>query len=154
MKNKEETCFFLGTRRTPPLKIPLSKTPTWKIPPCHIPPWWIPPRKTPPRKALPYLLMHSYTSFIKNEAWTCHRIKFSFACFLKFFASLCFDNLFKLWICWNFCKYRLGTFNSLWILLYHLYLFSQIDAFKGALEKLLVLIKKIEFFRIIILSLL
>ena len=33
------------------------------------------------KKTTPYLLMH----FIKNEVWTCHRIKFSFGCFLKSF---------------------------------------------------------------------
>ena len=60
----------------------------------------------------------------------------------KLFTSLCFLNLFKLWICWEPCKYRLGKFNCLWTLPYHLYLFSQIDAFKGALQELLVLIKK------------
>ena len=60
----------------------------------------------------------------------------------KFFTSLCFLNLFKLWICWEPCKYRLGKFNCLWTLPYHLYLISQIDAFKGALQELLVLIKK------------
>ena len=60
----------------------------------------------------------------------------------KFFTSLCFLNLFKLWICWEPCKYRLGKFNCLWTLPSHLYLFSQIDAFKGALQELLVLIKK------------
>ena len=80
-----------------------------------------------------------YISFIKNEAWNCNRKKFSFPCFL------CFVNLFKLWICGESCKYRLGKFNCLWTLPYHLCLFTQIDAFKRALQKLLVLIKKLSF---------
>ena len=42
----------------------------------------LPSRDIAPRqKTTPYLLMH----FIKNEVWTCHRIKFSFGCFLKSF---------------------------------------------------------------------
>ena len=50
-----------------------------------------------------------------------------------FFASLCLVNLFKLWMCWE--SRRLGKFNCLWALPYQLFL-------KGALQKLLVLIKK------------
>ena len=50
-------------------------------------------------------------------------------------------NLFKLWICWESCKYRLENFNCLSTLSYHLYSFFQMDTFKGALQKLLVLIK-------------
>ena len=86
----------LMVRRTPPRKIPPRK-----ISPCQTPPWWIPPRNIPPRKTTPrkaplYLLMHFYTSFIKNEAWTCHRKKFSLVCFLKRFLLRC-----AWWICSN-----------------------------------------------------
>ena len=79
-----------GTRRTPPRKIPPRKTPTRRILPRQIPPWWISPGIFPRRKLphgkLPCIYQCIlYASFFKNEAWTCHWIKFSFACFLKIF---------------------------------------------------------------------
>ena len=47
-------------------------------------------------KANPFLRIFYPKSFIKNEEWTCHRIKFSFACFLKCFLLYC-----AWWICSN-----------------------------------------------------
>ena len=81
----------MGTRRTPPWKFSLIKLPRGEF-----------PRRIFPRGKLPHGNLPRiyqcifYTSFIKNEAWTCHRIKFSFACFLKSFLLPC-----ALWICSN-----------------------------------------------------
>ena len=41
-----------------------------------------------------------------------------------------------------------GSFNCFWTLTYHLYLFSEIEAFKKVFQKLLVLIKIIEFIKL------
>ena len=99
--------FFTGFLQTrvlgelPRGKFPLVKLPRRESPPLQIPPWWISPRNISPKKIphgkLPCIYQCiPYASFIKNEAWTCHWIKFSFACFLKFFLLHC-----ALWISSN-----------------------------------------------------
>ena len=131
--------------RKPPL--PLVKLPGRKYrlsnsPVVNSSAEYSPEEKYPTENSTVFIKCFFFTSFNKNEAWTFHRIKIYFCMFPEtFFASLCFGNLFKLWICWEPWKYWLGKFNYLWTLPYHLCLFSHIDPFKGALQKLLVLIK-------------
>ena len=74
------------------------------------------PRGKLPRGKLPRIYKCIlYTPFIKKMKRVLVIalnlvLHISIFCTFKFFASLCFVNLFKLWICWKSCKDWLGKF--------------------------------------------